>query len=126
MVIENYTRHGLERYGVKSIINPRMITFLGNPHYNFVAGPTIDENGTHIGGVHQEHNPTTINKIRCNHYQTKSYEEYFRRCNKGSAATGDKLKTFGKDVETNFRNFDKNEVYDKIMDKYVKKLKSRK
>lgn len=126
LVIENYTCHGKDHYGVKSIINPRMITFLGNPHYNFVAGPTIDENGTHIGSVHQEHNPTTINKIRCNHYQTKSYEEYLRRCGLGDVATGEAIKVQGKDVETNFRNFDKNEVHDNIMDKYVKKLKSTK
>ena len=76
--------------------------------------------------MHAIGNQDFINKIRCNHYQTKSYEEYFKRCNKGSAATGDNLKTFGKDIETNFRNFDKNDVHDNIMDKYVKKLKSKK
>ncbi len=126
LVIENYTKRGKKRYGVKSIINPRLIVYLGNPHYNFVAGPTIDENGKHIGAVNQENNPTTINKIRCNHYQTKSYEEYYARCCKGSAATGALLKTFGKDIETNFQSFDKNEISDNIMDKYIKQLKRKK
>ena len=126
LVIENYTKCGKKRYGVKSIINPRLIVYLGNPHYNFVAGPTIDENGKHIGAVNQENNPTTINKIRCNHYQTKSYEEYYARCCKGSAATGALLKTFGKDIETNFQSFDKNEISDNIMDKYIKQLKRKK
>ncbi len=123
LVIENYTKHARDNWGVKSIINPRLITYLGNPHYNYVAGPTIDENGKKIGKVNQEKNPTTINKIRCNHYITKSHAEYIARCNLGDAGSGEKVKTFGRDVETNFRRFDKSEVYDPIMKKYVTKLK---
>lgn len=123
LVIENYTKHARDNWGVKSIINPRLITYLGNPHYNYVAGPTIDENGKKLAKVNQEKNPTTINKIRCNHYITKSHAEYIARCNLGDAGSGEKVKTFGRDVETNFRRFDKSEVYDPIMKKYVTKLK---
>ena len=123
LVIENYTKHARDNWGVKSIINPRLITYLGNPHYNYVAGPTIDENGRKLAKVNQEKNPTTINKIRCNHYITKSHAEYTARCNLGDAGSGEKVKTFGRDVETNFRRFDKNDVYDPIMKKYVTKLK---
>lgn len=123
LVIENYTKHARDNWGVKSIINPRLITYLGNPHYNYVAGPTIDENGRKLAKVNQEKNPTTINKIRCNHYITKSHAEYIARCNLGDAGSGEKVKTFGRDVETNFRRFDKNDVYDPIMKKYVTKLK---
>lgn len=123
LVIENYTKHARDNWGVKSIINPRLITYLGNPHYNYVAGPTIDENGKKLAKVNQEKNPTTINKIRCNHYITKSHAEYTARCNLGDAGSGEKVKTFGRDVETNFRRFDKNDVYDPIMKKYVTKLK---
>ena len=122
LVIENYTKHARDNWGVKSIINPRLITYLGNPHYNYVAGSTIDENGRKIGKINQEKNPTTINKIRCNHYITKSYSEYMARCNLGDASSGEKVKTFGRDPETNFHRFNKNEVYDPIMQKYVKKL----
>ena len=123
LVIENYTKHARDNWGVKSIINPRLITYLDNPHYNYVAGPTIDENGRKLAKVNQEKNPTTINKIRCNHYITKSHAEYIARCNLGDAGSGEKVKTFGRDVETNFRRFDKSEVYDPIMKKYVTKLK---
>ena len=123
LVIENYTKHARDNWGIKSIINPRLITFLGNPHYNYVAGPTIDENGKRIGKLNQEKNPTTINKIRCNHYITKSHAEYMARCNLGDAGSGAKVKTFGRDPETNFRRFNKNDVYDPIMKKYVTKLK---
>lgn len=123
LVIENYTKHARDNWGVKSIINPRLITFLGNPHYNYVAGPTIDENGKRIGKLNQEKNPTTINKIRCNHYITKSHAEYMARCNLGDAGSGAKVKTFGRDPETNFRRFNKNDIYDPIMKKYVTKLK---
>lgn len=76
--------------------------------------------------MHAIGNQDFINKIRCNYYQTKSYEEYLRRCGLGDVATGEAIKVQGKDVETNFRNFDKNDVHDNIMDKYVKKLKSKK
>ncbi len=123
LVIENYTKHARDNWGVKSIINPRLITYLGNPHYNYVAGPTIDENGKKLAKVNQEKNPTTINKIRCNHYITKSHAEYLARCNLGDAGSGEKVKTFGRDVETNFRRFDKNDIYDPIMKKYVTQLK---
>lgn len=123
LVIENFTKHARDNWGVKSIINPRLITYLGNPHYNYVAGPTIDENGKKIGRINQEKNPTTINKIRCNHYITKSYDEYMARCNLGDAGSGEKIKTFGRDPETNFHLFNKNDIYDPIMQKYVKKLK---
>jgi hypothetical protein len=40
----------------------------------------------------------------------------------GDAGSGEKVKTFGRDPETNFHRFNKNEVYDPIMQKYVKKL----
>ena len=124
LVIENYTKHARYNWCVKSIINPRLITYLGNPHYNNVAGPTIDENGKKIARVNQQHNPTTINKIRCNHYITKSHAEYIARCHLGDAGSGEKVKIFGRDPETNFQRFNKNEVHDSIMEKYVKKLKN--
>ena len=81
----------------------------------------FDENGKKIGRINQtkDRNITT-NKIRCNHYVTKSYEEYIARMNKGSATA--QISTEYRGIEK-FNMYDKNEVYDDIMDKYIKELK---
>ena len=126
LVIENYKKHAKVNWGIKSIINPRMMVYLNSPHSNYVAGFTIDETGRKRGFVNQEKEPTSHNFIRCNHYITKSHAEYIARCNLGDAGSGEKVKTLGKDPETNFKNFDKSEVYDPIMDKYIEKLKNEK
>lgn len=122
LVIENYKKHAKVNWGIKSIINPRLIVYLGNPHSNYVAGFTIDENAKKRGFVNQESEPTTHDFIRCNHYITKSHEEYIKRCNQGDAGSGEKVK--GKDPEKRFKLFNKNDIYDNIMDKYIEKLKS--
>lgn len=126
LVIENYKRHAEISWGVKSIVNPRLVVKLTNPHMHRVAGFTIDESGTKRGRVNQEAAPTTHNWLRCNHYQTKSHDEYIARCNLGDAGSGEKVKVFRRDPETNFKLFDHNEVYDPIMDKWIKKLKAKK
>jgi len=125
LVIENFKYHANEKRhsGCKSIVNPRLVVSQRNPHINDVAGFLIDENGRKLGRIDQTNNPPSYNKIRCNHYVTKSYDEYKARCNKGSASTGTKSPT-KKWSREKFDRYDTNDIYDDIMDKYVKILKS--
>lgn len=121
LVIENYTYHQPQPSGCKSIVNPRLIIDL-KLHISFVAGFIRDENGRKLGRIDQTNNPPSVNKLRCNHYITKSYEEFQKRIARGGG-------THGPDTKRNRRKqamFDKlntNAVYDDIMVKYVKQLK---
>jgi hypothetical protein len=120
LLIENYKKHADKSWGVKSIVNPRLVYNITNPHTHKVAGFTIDENGKKIRHLIQEGNRNiTTNKIRCNHYVTKSFEEYVARQKRGSAA---QKNTNHRSIEK-FKIYDRNEVYDDIMDKYIDKLK---
>lgn len=121
LLMENYKRHAEKSWGIKSIVNPRLVIDLTNPHSHIVAGFTIDENGKKLGRIIQDENRNiTTNKIRCNHYVTKSFEEYVARMNQGSATT--QKSTEYRSIEK-FNWYDRNEVYDDIMDKYIEKLK---
>ena len=121
LLIENYKRHADKNWGVKSIVNPRLVIATTNPHIHKMAGFYIDENGKKLGRIKQgEDRNITTNKIRCNHYVTKSFDEYVARMNQGSATT--QLSTEYRSVEK-FKWYDRNEIYDDIMDKYIDKLK---
>ena len=121
LLIENYKHHALKSWGVKSIVNPRLVCEVHNPHIHDIAGFIIDENGKKLGRIIQtEDRNITTHKIRVNHYVTKSFDEYIARMNQGSATK--QLSTEYRSVEK-FKWYDRNEVYDDIMDKYVEKLK---
>ena len=126
LVMENYKYHADRRRqsGCKSIVNPRLVVQLGNPHINPVAGFIIDENGKKLGRINQTYNPPSYNKIRCNHYVVKSYEEYRARCMKGDAGAGSNSE-FKKWSPEKFRQYDTNDIYDPIMDKWIARLKSK-
>lgn len=126
LVIENYKYRGnkTRKQGCKSIVNPRLVVSQRNPHINSVAGFTIDENGKRLGFINQTSNPPSFNKIRCNHYVTKSFEEYKQRCDKGSASTGTNS-AHKKWSQEKFDFLNNNDIYDPIMDKYVEMLKNK-
>ena len=121
LVIENYKYHAAKSWGVKSIVNPRLVYETINPHTHEVAGFSIDENGKKLGRIDQTENRNiTTHKIRVNHYVTKSYDEYINRMNQGSVS---KMKIDEYRSVEKFKMYDRNEVYDYIMEKYVEKLK---
>ena len=120
LVIENFKHHASKTWGVKSIINPRLLVGYTNLHANFIAGWTIDNNGKKLGYINQTKNPPAYNKLRCNHYYTKSYDEYIARLNRGSATTETTQSYRGPEK---FKQYDRNEIYDDVMDKFIKKLK---
>lgn len=123
LVIERFKMHADKTWGVKSIFNPRMILLMNNPHTSQVAGFTIDENGKKLGFIDQTHNPPPCNVIRCNHYVTKSYEEFMIRCNKGDACYKNMAESPKAKALNRFNIHNRNEVYDDVMDKFITKLK---
>lgn len=123
LVIENYKYYGHSgrASGCKSIINPRLCVEHRNPHINFFAGFLIDENGRKLGRINQTFNPPSHQKIRCNHYVTKSFEEYRERCNKGSVAYANNLSKVWS--RAGFEKRDTNDLTDNVMDRWIVKLK---
>lgn len=124
LVIERFKMHADKTWGVKSIINPRLVIRMTNPHTYGVAGFTIDENGKKLGFINQTNNPPSCNLIRINHYVTKSYEEFMARCSKGDACRANLADSPKAKAQKRFDIHNRNEVYDDIMDKYVEKLKN--
>lgn len=123
LVIENYKYRAKKTFGVKSIVNPRLLIKYKNLHHNFIAGWTIDNNGKKLGHIDQTNNPPAYNKLRLNHYYTKSYDEYIARLNRGSAT---KQSTQSYRGVEKFKYYDRNEVYDDVMDRFIEKLKNEK
>lgn len=121
LVIENFKYRAKNTFGVKSIINPRLLVGYRNLHANFIAGWTIDNNGKKLGYINQTKNPPAYNKLRCNHYYTKSYDEYIARLNRGSA-TGQSTQSY-RSAEK-FKFYDRNDIYDTVMDRFIEKLKN--
>lgn len=123
LVIENYKYHACDKRnsGIKSIVNPRLLICYTSLHANHIAGFTIDNNGKKLGRINQTNNPPDYNKLRCNHYYTKSFEEYMAKFNRGTA-TGQSSEY--RNAEK-FKLYDRNEVYDTIMDKYITILKQK-
>ena len=119
LVMENFKHHAAKTWGVKSIINPRLLVGYRNLHANFIAGWTIDNNGKKLGYINQTKNPPAYNKLRINHYYTKSYDEYIARLNRGSATT---QTTASYRNAEKFKEDDHNEVYDDVMDRFIEKL----
>ncbi len=121
LVIENYKHHETHFHGIKSIANPRMVVRQSNPHQVDVAGFTVDENGRHLGRINQTNNPPPCKKIRCNHYVTKSYQEFRDRCLKGGGSGG---REYGMRKLKRFDVLNTNDVYDDVMDRWIVKIKN--
>ncbi len=125
LVMENFKYHAdaSRDSGCKSIVNPRLVVRLSNPHIHAVAGFLVDENGRKLGYIDQTHNPPSHNKIRCNHYLTKSYEEYIAR---GTRLDADGVMggTNGHRSPEKFKQNDTNDVFDPIMDSWIPRVKS--
>ncbi|MBR4153677.1 MAG: glycosyltransferase family 2 protein [Selenomonadaceae bacterium] len=120
-VLERFTRRAPsdwtpDGYGnahVKTILNPRKVDFLYNPHFAvyFEEFYAVNE----IGGVVKGpfNNPVTVDRIAINHYYIKSREEYAKKTQRGRADV---------DFAMNAKNFDKkdhNEEFDDGILKYL-------
>ena len=68
---------------IKSIVNPKVVVTIVNPHYAIYKGGAgaVTENFETVYGPFT--NIHSSSKIQINHYFTKSEEEYKKRCNGG-------------------------------------------
>ena len=132
LVIENYTKvqlniHSRENKHIKSIVNPRKVKFVSNPHYCIYKNHelAVDENFKKIGKYPDFENLSAMteqhssNKIRINHYHTKSCEDYCRKRQFGFADSYKKRPEIDQ-----YLNF-KNRREDKVIFKYIPKLKKK-
>lgn len=115
-VIENYKYRALDSFGpnkhVKTICNPRNVLFFRNPHFPiYFKGYSVDETGKKVYGPFNDGG--TCNKLRINHYFTKSKEDYISKMNRGRADS------FRKRDMSDFYKHDKNDVYDYNLKEYV-------
>jgi hypothetical protein len=135
LVIENYTRSRvkeltkavsenyswIEQEWVKSIVNPRMVITYHVHGGKYIKGYYgIDEKGNKIqeDGRVPEGLAASIEKIRINHYWTKSYEEFVGKAKQNATGfNAEKYTVIGYDAD-----FLSNKE-DKIMEKYIKPLK---
>ena len=71
-------------YSVKSIVNPRSVFKIYNAHFSLhvLGSRVINAIGEKMHGPYTKPN---FDKIRLNHYYTKSYEEHIKRAKKGKA-----------------------------------------
>lgn len=121
LVIENYTYRSRANDDInkhiKTICDPRFVETFDNPHYPIYQDGyySVDEEGKEIYGPFNLNN--TVNRVRINHYFTKSLEEYIKKMNRGKAD----LLSYRSMHE--FYERDKNEVYDYNLESYVSELK---
>jgi hypothetical protein len=120
LVIENFTKNDGIHHGYKSIVNPRtVIEYQVHAALHFFKIEVVNEKG--IDAYECDVSKSGIDKIRINHYYTKSYEEYSEKVIKGRAGWpgADKynLPEYDPDYLSNYK--------DNIMDRFVQPLKER-
>ena len=120
LVIENFTRVDYDNPSnlhIKSIVNPKEVFDLCNPHYCLyrMKKSAVNENYEPIEGPMTQ--KLSIKKIRINHYLSKSKEEYINKIKRGRAVCDELRPYIERDL--NFTNY----TYDNIIYKYLDKLK---
>ena len=107
LVIESYTKRDKKKhYHYKSIVNPRLAHSLH----------------VHKHDVIKKTRYMKFDVMRINHYFCKSWEEYSKRAGRGSAFRGVQFGVV-RYTRERFEMRDKNDVEDRIMDKYLAQLR---
>jgi len=93
LVIESYTqiwRNPKARRKIKSIMDPKRVVFVDNPHYGwYLDGFAVDENKQPIEGPDFAHTEVTSRfLLQVNHYWTKSEEEFREKLGRAQSHTG--------------------------------------
>lgn len=123
LLTETYLKRGKDyawqNFHVKTICNPRLVDDYISPHFPvYKCGAwSVDSKGNRQRLWFNHDVDFTL--IRCNHYFCKSREEFFLKRNRGMADRQEHY-DFSK-----FDEYDLNDVYDDIMLKYTKQIKSR-
>lgn len=133
LVMENYyetfaDRDNLMNLRIKSVVNPSDVYDVNCPHFCVLKDGkyAVDENGDEIDTKWMfvsNSGPafTGVNKterIRINHYWTKSKQELAEKCNRGYAAGG-----FSPDYENILKRVDYPQMRDESAKKYVDSVK---
>lgn len=133
LVTENYwytfeDKDNLLNLRIKSIVNPEQVYDVSSPHFCILKNGkyAVDENGEEIttkwmyisasGAAFTGENNTQ--KIRINHYWTKSEEELHKKCDRGYAAG-----SFSPDYENIMRRLDYPLKVDKSIEPYILDIK---
>ena len=124
LVIDAFRYHwGKPHFCGKTIINPRDIATVNAHRSTMIYGKTVNENGQTIKrsqwikGRRLKGN-FTIDKIRINQYQIKSWEEYSQKYTRGAAGSGN----YKKYTRKTFDQMNINSASDNAMDKYIERL----
>lgn len=121
--LENYIYHSRpdikSNFHIKSIVNPRKIKSPCDPHcFRMLPGEvTVNENGEIVTSALTKTNSTK--KIRINHYFTRSTEESRLKMKRGRAPSKEKRPW------RDFERLNKNDVLDRIADRFIPELKKR-
>ncbi len=126
LVIKNYTTHRpLQHYGLKSILNPRKIAKMVSPHQGIphIFCYSIDTDGKKykydwFGHQWESDKILPYDRIRINHYYTKSVARYKERNKIASVLTGLHPRT----KELLEQICADSTIYDDVMTKYIEKL----
>ena len=120
LVIENFTKSGGINAHIKSIVNPRAVSyFLVHNAICMFSLPQRTEKGVIVReGKLQDISDASIEKLRINHYYTKSYEECIKKFSRRYDILNIKEKEFSA-FDPNFMSDNE----DRIMDNYIPKIK---
>ncbi len=126
LLIENYKYRAENDYWqnvhIKSIYNPRTVNRIDNPHFGQLASKyiCISEKGSYIPKSYFY--DSACEKIRINHYFSKSEEELVSKNQRGWPDR-DLYREDSKEIHE--ASVECNKVYDPIMDRYIEALKER-
>ncbi|MDR2772812.1 MAG: glycosyltransferase family 92 protein [Elusimicrobiota bacterium] len=125
LVIENFKRHASDDFVTESkpIVNPRMIACSLIPHWSQpLCGITVDEEKTPFKSYPYKDfylQPKPRIKMQINHYYGKSWAEFLQKILRGNAySLRDPIRS-----KEDFDSYDRNEVSDEIMDKYIEPVR---
>jgi hypothetical protein len=125
LVIERFKDHSFynlhNNQGVKSIVNPRHVFYMQTAHTaEYFDGALSVDTHKNKNTEASLNRPALHDKIRINHYGSKSFEEFTSRIDLGRASSPGKL------TAAEFYRRDRNEVKnDTIMDKFIPIIKER-
>jgi hypothetical protein len=127
LVLENFTRRTDRNVNksIKSIVDPSEVRAFCQPHFFMLrSGPTVDENGQPITGPpFSATNEVSFERLRVNHYATKSEEEFRGKLDRGHAdSTPPKSELMDEtDIQNRFALLDR--VTDTTIQMYLPALK---
>ena len=122
--IDNESMSTLGNVHIKTIVNPRRVHLIDNPHWAeyFQGFNAVNENGE---GIETLNNPVTVEKIVVHHYAIKSYEENEKRRNVSPQGTEGTDKFLNKEFDDSildYRNARLRDGKDKINPVDYKKI----